>query len=159
EGGLLAQLTRVPRGQGAGDLFKTSGGKYIAPTEIEGRFKALCPYVSHIVVHGADRNYCTALIALDPPTLLGWAAENGLAGKSYAGVVAEQATADLIEGFVAQLNEGLQRWQTIKDFRLLPRDLSVERGEITPSLKVKRPIVENGYGHLLDEMYAGTREA
>ena len=47
------------------DLIKTSGGKYIAPAEVEGQFKALCPYVSNILVHGADRNFCTALIALD----------------------------------------------------------------------------------------------
>ncbi len=47
------------------DLIKTSGGKYIAPAEVEGQFKAVCPYVSNILVHGADRNFCTALIALD----------------------------------------------------------------------------------------------
>jgi len=141
------------------DLIKTSGGKYIAPAEVEGQFKAVCPYVSNILVHGADRNFCTALIALDEPSLLEWAKDNGLEGKSYAEVVAEPATVALIEGYVKELNEGLQRWQTIKKFRLLPRDLDVEHGEITPSLKLKRPVVEREYKHLIDEMYAGTREA
>ncbi|MEU8623104.1 long-chain fatty acid--CoA ligase [Streptomyces sp. NPDC048623] len=141
------------------DLFKTSGGKYIAPTEIEGQFKAVCPFVSNIVVLGADRNYCTALIALDEPSILGWAAEHGLAGKSYAEVVAAPQTEQLIEGYVTRLNEGLQRWQTIKKFRLLPRDLDVEHGELTPSLKMKRPVVERTYQHLIEEMYAGAREA
>ncbi|CAM5415708.1 AMP-dependent synthetase/ligase [Streptomyces aurantiogriseus] len=140
------------------DLFKTSGGKYIAPTEVEGQFKSVCPYVSNILVHGADRNFCTALIALDEASILGWAEENGLGGKSYAEVVAAPATVSLIEGYVEQLNSGLQRWQTIKKFRLLPRDLDVEHGEITPSLKLKRPVVEREYQHLLDEMYEGTRE-
>ncbi|MEU5324807.1 AMP-dependent synthetase/ligase [Streptomyces parvus] len=141
------------------DLIKTSGGKYVAPAEVEGQFKAVCPFVSNILVHGADRNFCTALIALDEPTILGWAAENGLAGKSYAEVVAAPQTVELIDGYVQRLNEGLQRWQTIKKFRLLPRDLDVEHGELTPSLKLKRPVVEREYQGLIDEMYAGSREA
>ncbi|MGC9542758.1 AMP-dependent synthetase/ligase [Streptomyces sp. UG1] len=141
------------------DLIKTSGGKYIAPAEVEGQFKAVCPYVSNILVHGADRNFCTALIALDEAAILGWAEENGLGGKSYADVVAAPATVAMVEGYVKQLNEGLQKWQTIKKFRLLPRDLDVEHGEITPSLKLKRPVVEREYKDLIEEMYAGTREA
>ncbi|MEU2436881.1 long-chain fatty acid--CoA ligase [Streptomyces rubradiris] len=141
------------------DLIKTSGGKYVAPAEIEGQFKAVCPYVSNILVHGADRNYCTALIALDEPAILQWAKENGLEGRSYAEVVAAPRTVEMIDGYVRQLNAGLQRWQTIKKFRLLTRDLDVEHGEITPSLKLKRPVVERTYKDLIDEMYAGTREA
>jgi long-chain acyl-CoA synthetase len=141
------------------DLIKTSGGKYIAPAEVEGQFKAVCPYVSNILVHGADRNFCTALIALDEPSILEWAKENDLAGKSYAEIVAAPATVAMVEAYVKELNEGLQRWQTIKKFRLLPRDLDVEHGEITPSLKLKRPVVEREYKHLIDEMYAGSREA
>ncbi|MGW3339831.1 AMP-dependent synthetase/ligase [Streptomyces sp. NPDC001009] len=141
------------------DLIKTSGGKYVAPAEVEGQFKAVCPYVSNILVHGADRNYCTALIALDEAAILQWAADNGLEGRSYAEVVAAPQTVELVDGFVKQLNEGLQRWQTIKKFRLLPRDLDVEHGEITPSLKLKRPVVEREYKGLIDEMYNGAREA
>ncbi|MFI1733552.1 AMP-dependent synthetase/ligase [Streptomyces acidicola] len=141
------------------DLFKTSGGKYIAPTEVEGQFKALCPFVSNVMVIGADRNFCTALIALDEPTLLGWAKENGMGGKSYEDVVASPAMVELIDGYVQRLNAGLQRWQTVKKFRLLPRDLDVEHGELTPSLKLKRPVVEREYQHLIEEMYAGAREA
>ncbi|MGC4946148.1 AMP-dependent synthetase/ligase [Streptomyces sp. DT224] len=141
------------------DLIKTSGGKYIAPAEVEGQFKAVCPFVSNILVHGADRNFCTALIALDEPTILGWAAENGMAGTSYADVVASPKTVELIDGYVKRLNEGLQRWQTIKKFRLLPRDLDIEHGEVTPSLKLKRPVVERAYKDLIEEMYAGSREA
>ncbi|MGW5324738.1 AMP-dependent synthetase/ligase [Streptomyces sp. NPDC004014] len=141
------------------DLIKTSGGKYVAPAEVEGQFKAVCPYVSNILVHGADRNYCTALIALDEPAILQWAADNGLDGKPYAEVVAAPQTVEMVDGYVKELNAGLQRWQTIKKFRLLPRDLDVEHGEITPSLKLKRPVVEREYKHLIDDMYAGTRES
>ncbi|MFG2805603.1 AMP-dependent synthetase/ligase [Streptomyces massasporeus] len=141
------------------DLIKTSGGKYIAPAEVEGQFKAVCPYVSNILVHGADRNFCTALIALDEAAITEWAKEDGLEGKSYAEIVAAPVTVDMVDGYVKQLNEGLQRWQTIKKFRLLPRDLDVEHGEITPSLKLKRPVVEREYKHLIEEMYEGSREA
>ncbi|WP_374983214.1 AMP-dependent synthetase/ligase [Streptomyces fradiae] len=141
------------------DLFKTSGGKYIAPTEIEGHFKALCPFVSNIVVLGADRNYCTALIALDEAALRGWAQEQGIGGRPYAELVATPQVQAMVQGYVDRLNAGLQRWQTIKKFRLLPRDLDVEHGELTPSLKLKRPVVEREYQHLIDEMYEGAREA
>ncbi|MFB0617399.1 long-chain fatty acid--CoA ligase [Streptomyces sp. AGS-58] len=140
------------------DLIKTSGGKYVAPAEVEGQFKAVCPYVSNILVHGADRNYCTALIALDELAIQDWAKDNGLEGRPYAEIVAAPQTVEMVDGYVRELNTGLQRWQTIKKFRLLPRDLDVEHGEITPSLKLKRPVVERAYRHLIDEMYAGTRE-
>ncbi|MEW2284640.1 AMP-dependent synthetase/ligase [Streptomyces sp. NPDC047841] len=141
------------------DLIKTSGGKYVAPAEVEGQFKAVCPYVSNILVHGADRNYCTALIALDEIAIQEWAKENGLEGRPYAEIVAAPQTVEMVDGYVRELNSGLQRWQTIKKFRLLPRDLDVEHGEITPSLKLKRPVVEREYKHLIEEMYAGTKEA
>ncbi|ORT61833.1 long-chain fatty acid--CoA ligase [Streptomyces sp. CB03238] len=141
------------------DLIKTSGGKYIAPAEVEGQFKAVCPYVSNILVHGADRNFCTALIALDEPAIIGWAEEHGLGGKTYAEVVATPEVTRLVQGYVDRLNQGLQRWQSIKKFRLLPRDLDIEHGELTPSLKLKRPVVEREYKHLIDEMYTGSREA
>ncbi|MER7171106.1 AMP-dependent synthetase/ligase [Streptomyces mesophilus] len=141
------------------DLIKTSGGKYIAPSEVEGQFKAVCPYVSNILVIGADRNYCTALIALDEPSIVNWAKEEGLSSTSYEAVLADPKTTALIDGYVKELNQGLQRWQTIKQFRILPRDLDVEHGELTPSLKLKRPVVEREFKALVDEMYAGTREA
>ncbi|WP_193317781.1 MULTISPECIES: AMP-dependent synthetase/ligase [Streptomyces] len=134
------------------DLFKTSLGKYVAPTEIEGRFKVLCPLASQMLVIGAGRKFCSALIALDEPALMNWAKENEVPGD-YAQVIADQRTVQAVEGYVDQLNATLQRWQTIKTFRLLPRELDVEHGELTPSLKLKRPVVEGEYQHLIDEMY------
>ncbi|MFE4972822.1 AMP-dependent synthetase/ligase [Kitasatospora sp. NPDC056651] len=141
------------------DLFKTSGGKYVAPSEVEGKFKAVCPFVSNILVIGNGRNYCTALIGLDEAVLLPWAAERGLAGRSYAELAVEPAVHELIEGFVRRVNADLQRWQTIKKFHLLPRDLDIEHGELTPSLKIKRPVVERTYADAVSAMYAGANEA
>ncbi|MFF1906032.1 AMP-dependent synthetase/ligase [Kitasatospora sp. NPDC058218] len=141
------------------DMFKTSGGKYVAPSEVEGKFKAVCPFVSNILVIGNGRNFCAALIGLDESVIMPWAAEHGLAGKSYAEVVGDPKTHQLIDGFVQRLNTDLQRWQTIKKFTLLPRDLDIEHGELTPSLKIKRPVVERTYADAVTEMYAGANEA
>ncbi|MEU7070131.1 long-chain fatty acid--CoA ligase [Streptomyces narbonensis] len=141
------------------DLFKTSGGKYVAPTEIEGRFKAVCPFASNILVIGNDRNYCTALITLDETVIMPWAGANGLAGRTYTEVVTSPEVHTLINGFVQDLNSSLQRWQTLKKFAVLPRDLDIEHGELTPSLKVKRPVVEREYADLIESMYEGAREA
>ncbi|MFD3749126.1 AMP-dependent synthetase/ligase [Streptomyces cyaneofuscatus] len=141
------------------DVFKTSGGKYVAPTEIEGRFKAICPFVSNILVIGDGRNFCSALIALDEATITSWAASQGLGDRTYAEIVSSPQVHELIDGFVQRVNGDLQRWQTVKKFAVLPRDLDIEHGELTPSLKVKRPVVEREYAQVIDGMYEGAREA
>jgi long-chain acyl-CoA synthetase len=135
------------------DLFKTSGGKYIAPTLIESQFKAICPYVSQILVHGNQRNYCVALIALDPEAITDWANHNGLEGKSYTEIVTSPECREMVQGYVDELNARLNRWETIKKFLILEQDLSIEGGELTPSLKVKRKHVEEQNRELLDSLY------
>jgi long-chain acyl-CoA synthetase len=136
------------------DLFKTSGGKYVAPSYIEGMFKAVCPLASQMVVHGNKRNYCVALIALDPDAVTEWAARQDLAGKPYAEIVTSEPMRAEINGYVRKLNTQLNRWESIKKFAILDRDLSVESGELTPSLKVKRRVVETNYQDILDGLYA-----
>ncbi|MBM6400355.1 AMP-dependent synthetase/ligase [Phycicoccus sonneratiae] len=137
------------------DLFKTSGGKYVAPSIIESTFKGLCPYASQLVVHGADRNFVSALITLDPDAMAGWAAQNGMEGRPYAEVVSSDACRQMVQGYVDELNAGLNRWETIKRFTILEHDLTVEDGELTPSLKLKRKVVADKYKDLLDAHYAG----
>jgi long-chain acyl-CoA synthetase len=136
------------------DLFKTSGGKYIAPSAIESQFKAICPYASQFLVHGSERNFCVALITLDPDAMEGWAAENGMAGASYADIVGSQQVKDMVGGYVETLNARLNRWETIKKWILLDHDLTVESGELTPSMKVKRKVVEQNYRDDIDRLYA-----
>ncbi|MDG4827038.1 long-chain fatty acid--CoA ligase [Asanoa sp. WMMD1127] len=138
------------------DLVKTSGGKYIAPSHIEGLFKAICPYTSQAIVVGQARNFCTMLITLDPDAIAAWAAGNELAGKPYAEIVASPQAHEMVAGHVAELNTKLNRWETIKKFAILPRDLTIEDGEITPSLKVKRRGVEANFKTEIDKMYEGT---
>ncbi len=140
------------------DLIKTSGGKYVAPQALEGKFKAICPYVSQVVVHGDNRNYCSALIALDVEAMTKWAGENGMGSKSYAEVVADPKARELISPFVDQLNSGLASYETIKKFAILPRDLTVEEGDLTPSLKLKRKVVEKKFIDLLNGFYADAHE-
>jgi long-chain acyl-CoA synthetase len=135
------------------DLFKTSGGKYIAPSIIETMFKGICPYVSQFVVIGDGRNYASALITLDPDAVTQWAAANGMAGKEYAEVVTSDAAQAMVQGYVDELNNGLNRWETIKRFAILDRDLSVDEGELTPSLKLRRKIVVERYGSEIDLLY------
>ena len=135
------------------DLFKTSGGKYVAPQSIEGRFKTICPYASQFMVHGYQRNFVSALVTLDPDAIQGWAAQNGLEGRSYAEIVTSDQAQALVQGYVDQLNAVLNRWETIKKFVILDRDLTVESGEMTPSLKLKRKHVESVYRDVLDKMY------
>ncbi len=138
------------------DLVKTSGGKYIAPSHIEGMFKAVCPYTSQVVVVGQARNFVTMLISLDEDAIKAWAAGGPLDGKSYAEICGAPETEKLIAGYVEELNGKLNRWETIKKFAILPRDLSIEAGEVTPSMKIKRRSVETNFAEQVDKMYEGT---
>ena len=136
------------------EMFKTSGGKYIVPPAIEAKFIALCPFASQFLVFGEARNFCVALIALDPDAVSGWAAERGLSGKSYAELVKLPEVQALVDEYVKKLNSELNRWETIKKSALLDHELSVERGELTPSLKVKRSVVEERNKEVLDSFYS-----
>src|SRR5665811_28752 len=136
------------------DLFKTSGGKYVAPSHVEGIFKGVCSLASQMVVHGADRNFCSALITLDPDAVAEWAAGHDMAGKSYTEVVRSAEMEKVIQTNVAELNAKLNPWETIKKFKILDRDLTIESGELTPSMKVKRRVVEDNNKELLDGFYA-----
>jgi long-chain acyl-CoA synthetase len=138
------------------DLVKTSGGKYVAPSRLEGMFKALCPYTSQAVVVGQSRNYCTMLVTLDPDAIAGWAVGGPLEGRTYAEIVTSSEAQAMVDGYVKELNAQLNRWETIKKVTVLPRDLTIEDGEITPSLKVKRRGVEANFAAEIDRMYAGS---
>ena len=108
-----------------------------------------------MVVHADGRNYATALIALDPEALDQWAKAHDLPAGDYAMLSQRPEVHDYVRTCVDQVNGRLNRWETIKDFRILDRDLSIEHGKLTPSLKVKRRVVETTYKPLFDSMYAG----
>ncbi len=135
------------------ELVKTSGGKYIAPSLISSQFKVISSLASNLVVHANNRNYATALVSLDPEALTAWAAANNVSGD-FAALSQSPEVNAAIQADIDQLNAGLNRWETIKKFTILPRDLSEEEGELTASLKVKRKVVEEHFQDLLDAMYA-----
>ncbi|HEY9290140.1 MAG TPA: long-chain fatty acid--CoA ligase [Microlunatus sp.] len=135
------------------DLIKTSGGKFVAPQKVEGAVKAVCPYVSQVLVHGEHRKYISALVALDPDALAGWAKEHDLGSKTPEELNALPEVRSLIDGYIERANAQLERWETIKRFEILPHELTVEDGDVTPSLKIKRRRVESNYADLLDSLY------
>jgi long-chain acyl-CoA synthetase len=112
-----------------------------------------------MVVHGDGRNYATALIALDPDALTRWARAQGLAATDYTALAADPAVHTYVATCIDELNARLNRWETIKDFRILDHDMSVADGELTPSMKIKRAAIERRYRELLDSMYEGSRVA
>jgi long-chain acyl-CoA synthetase len=138
------------------DLIKTSGGKYIAPQSIEGKLKANCPYISQVLIHGDRRNFVTALVTLDEEATMKWAKQNGKNGASYTELAQSADAKALLEPYFAEVNKTLAKYETVKKFEILPKDLSVDEGELTPSLKVKRKVVEKKYANLLDKMYEGS---
>ena len=135
------------------DLIKTSGGKYVAPTELESKLKAHSPWIGQILVHGDRRNYVTALITLDPEAVGRWAAENGLAGKPLAALSREPLVRALVQKDLDALNATLPRFATVKKFVILPREFLESEGEVTPSQKLKRKYIEQRYRAELDAMY------
>ncbi len=135
------------------DLFKTSGGKYVAPSAIESRFKALCGVASNMVVHANNRKFVSAIVTLDPDSLTAWAAARGKDGD-FATLSQDAELIETVQSSIDSLNEGLNSWEQVKRFVILDRDLSIESGELTPSLKVKRRVVEAHNQELLDGLYA-----
>jgi long-chain acyl-CoA synthetase len=136
------------------DLFKTSNGKHVAPSAMEAIFKGVCPYASQLIVHGEGRSFVTALVTLDPDAMDSWAVENGKAGTPYAELVSSPEAREMVQGYIEQLNAQLNHWETIKKFLILDKDLSIEEGDLTPSMKLKRKVVAGKYRDELDSLYA-----
>ena len=101
-------------------------------------FKAVCPLASQMFVHADGRNYATALITLDPDALAQWARAQGLTAPATRRWPPTRPCGPTCQSSVDELNGRFNRWETIKDFRILDHDLSVESDELTPSMKVKR---------------------
>lgn len=134
------------------ELFKTSNGKYVAPALMEAEFKGLCPVASNLVVIGEGRPYVSALVALDEDALLAWAGRTGVDGD-YARVATDPRTRTLVQDYIDELNSSLNRWEQVKRFPILPRDLTVENAELTPSLKLRRKPVAANFADQVEANY------
>ena len=135
------------------DMFKTSQGKYVAPSAIDARFKGLCPYVSELLVYGEAKPYCVALVSLDNEAITDWAGKHGLEGDSFAEIARDDNTQELIAGYIDELNLELNRWEQIKRFTIIDRELSIEAGDLTPSMKLRRKVVVEKFADRLSALY------
>lgn len=130
------------------NIIVTSGGKNIAPAPMEIALIA-SKYIEQVVVLGDRRNFVSALIVVAQETLSEWANEQGIDGE----IIQDERTDKLFENEVSKAMAGFAHYETVKKFKLVADEWSVESGELTPTLKVKRKVVEKKYADLIDSIY------
>lgn len=135
------------------ELFKTSGGKYVAPLPIENKMKESI-YVEQIMVVGSERKFVGALIIPAFPALKDWARKQGLADLSNEQLVKEPKVLDLYRELIDSYNKFFNHVEQIKRFQLLPHEWSIETGEMTPKLSLKRKVVMEKYRDAIEHIYA-----
>ncbi len=135
------------------DLIITSGGKNIAPQKIENLAKSR-KFISQFFVHGDRRNYLTALVTLDREQIETYAAEQQVLFSEYKELIRHPKILGLIQKAVDDVNSTLASYETVKKFRILPQDFSIESGEMTASLKLKRSVIHQHFRPELDSMYS-----
>jgi long-chain acyl-CoA synthetase len=135
------------------ELIKTSGGKFIAPQPIENSLK-LNPLVGTAVVIGDRRKFAFALISPNFALLEDWARSNDVAFRSRAELVAHAKVQALYDGIVEDINRGLARFEKLKRVLLVPDEFTADNGALTPTLKLRRRVVEDRYRRQIDDLYA-----
>jgi long-chain acyl-CoA synthetase len=134
------------------DLIKTSGGKFIAPQPIENALKANV-LIAQAAVIGDKRKYASVIISPHFPLLEDWARANGVSFTSYTELVNHPKVREMYRGIVEDLNKKLAQFETIKKILIVPDEFTVAGGEITPTLKLKRRIIESKYKQQIEELY------
>ena len=134
------------------NLFKTTGGKYVAPTPIENMFLA-SKYIEQFVLIGDRRMYITALIVPDFEALKEYADAHRIPYKDPKELVKMKQIEDMLNKELAQFQKNLANFERVRKFTLLDKPFSVEDGELTPKLSVRRKVIEERYRDLIDEMY------
>lgn len=135
------------------DIIITAGGKNVSPSEIENALKA-SPYIKEAVVLGDRRKYLTALIGIELDTVGEWAQRRGLAFTTYRDLAQKPEVHKLVEDIVHEVNARFSSVEQLKDFRMLPKELDHEDGELTATQKVKRAAIDRAFGELVESMYA-----
>jgi len=131
----------------------TAGGKNITPSNIENEVKT-DPLVSFCHLHADRRPYPVALVCLDPDQLARLAGEKGLPRGAAAQLKDHPAVRAAVQAAIDRANAKLAQFERIKKFAILPREFSIDGGELTPTLKVKRKEVDKKYAAVLDALYA-----
>ena len=135
------------------DLIKTSGGKFIAPQPLENALKSN-PLVAQAAVIGDRQRFAMVIISPDFRMLEDWARANGVSFAGHQQLVAEPRIRALFDGIVADLNQRLAQFETLKKVLLVPDEFSVASGELTPSMKLRRRVVEERYRAQIEALYA-----
>jgi len=135
------------------DLIITAAGQNIAPQDIESDLRNH-PLVSEAIVVGEARKYLAALLTLDPERLTRWAQEHNKLGELES-LAADPDLLTEIHAGIDQINAKRSHAEGIRKFRVLAHDLTTEAGELTPTMKVKRPVVYEHYAEIIDDLYAG----
>ena len=138
------------------DIIITAGGKNVSPSEIENGLKA-SPYIKEAIVIGDGRRYLTALIGIELDTVGEWAQRRGLGYTTYRDLAERAEVRTLVQGVVDDVNTRHNPVEQIKDFRMLPKELDHEDGELTATQKVKRAAIDRAFGELVGSMYGGAR--
>ncbi len=136
------------------ELMKTSGGKYIAPQPVESKLKS-DGLVEHAALIGDNRKFVSVLISPNFRALEGWAKQNGVGATDRAKLAEDPKVQKLYQGIVEKVNQGLAHFETIKKVIVVPDEWSVEEGELTPSLKLKRRVIVEKYKDQIERMYKG----
>lgn len=139
------------------ELIVLSNGKNVAPQPIENDLKTQ-PHIAQAVLIGDNRNYVTALIAPDFEALAVFVEQEGIDTKDPQVLVNDLKVQQLLKKQVGNVNEKLSRYEQVKKFRILPRELTQEQDELTPTLKVKRRVVDQRFNEIIEEMYASPPE-
>ena len=135
------------------ELIITAGGENISPQVLESKLKAI-PVINQVVVIGDRRKYVSALLTLDATRLEAAAMEAGSSAKNAASAAACGAFKAYLQGHVNAVNATLPRSWTIKKFAILPEELSIEKGELTPTMKLKRRIIKTNYAKEIENLYS-----
>lgn len=138
------------------DIIITAGGKNISPSEIENALKTSL-YIKEAIVIGDRRKYLTALIGIELDTVGDWAQRNHIAFTTYRDLSEKPEVVDLIQGIVNEVNLSFANVETIKQFRLLPKELDHDAGELTATQKVRRSAVMEQFADIIESMYARER--
>ncbi|MCS6944667.1 MAG: AMP-binding protein, partial [Sutterellaceae bacterium] len=134
------------------DIIITAGGKNVTPSELENELK-FSPYITDAVVIGDRRPYLTALIMIDQENVEKWAQDHDVPFSNYASLTRAPEVIELIRGEVERVNKKFARVEQVKQFRLIDRRLTAEDEELTPTMKLKRALVQKKYAPLIEEMY------
>ena len=132
-------------------------GKYIAPQPVESKLKS-DGLVEHAALIGDNKKFVSVLISPNFKALEGWAQKNGVNATDHAKLASDPKVQKLYEGIIAKVNGGLAHYEAIKKVTVVPDSWSVEEGELTPSLKLKRRIIVNKYKDQIDKMYADGKD-